>query len=484
MSPLRGNPWAILLTLCLGFFMTLLDLTIVNIAIPDMTRKLGAPLDAIMWVINGYTLALAVLIITAGRLGDLYGQRRLFLIGIAVFTAASALCGMATGVYTLIAARVLQGVGAATLMPQSMALIVRIFPAERRGAALGVWGSVAGLATIAGPTLGGVLVTAFDWRFIFFVNIPLGALALILTLVLIPRDPSSEGRARLDATGVVLATAALTCLSFGLIEGERFDWGRIYGPVSIPVLLAAAAALFGVLAWQQRARQGRDPLVPFVLFADRNFGLMSLAAALVSVAMLGLFLVFSIHLQSVAGMSALEAGLTMAPMSVVSMVAAPVVGRLVDRHGGKYFLSAGSAIFAGGVGWLVWTLGIEGTWLTYLPPLLVMGLGVGSIFGPMNTLAMYRVQPSMAGAGSGVLNTVRQLGSVVGSAVVAAVMQAVLAQRLAERASRRAQELPPEAREPFVSGLVAGAQRGVEVGGAAGPEPPPGVSEEVAAQMG
>nr|WP_255430275.1 DHA2 family efflux MFS transporter permease subunit [Streptomonospora sp. PA3] len=472
--------------MCTGFFMTLLDLTIVNIAIPDMTRQLGAPLDLIMWVINGYTLALAVLIITAGRLGDLFGQRRLFLIGVAVFTAASALCGLAVGVYTLIAARVLQGVGAAILMPQSMALVVRVFPADRRGAALGVWGSVAGLATIAGPTLGGLLVSAFDWRFIFFVNVPLGAVALALAWALIPRDPSASGRARLDLTGVLLATAALTCLSFGLIEGERFDWGRIYGPLSIPLLLAASAVLFAVLAVQQRARQPRDPLIPFVLFADRNFGLMSLAAALVSVAMLGFFLMFSIHLQSVAGMSALEAGLTMAPMSVVSMVTAPVVGRLIDRLGGKHFLAGGSALFAGGVGWLVWLLGVQGDWLTYLPPLLVMGLGVGSVFGPMNTLAMYRVRPSMAGAGSGVLNTVRQLGSVLGTAVVAAVMQAVLAARLADRAERRAGELPPEVREPFVSGLVAGARRGVEVGGAAAvrPQPPPGVSDEVAAHMG
>src|SRR5690606_29363570 len=319
---LRGNPWAILAALCLGFFMTLLDLTIVNIAIPDMIRRLGAAVDEVLWVVNAYTLVLAVLIITAGRLGDLFGPRRLFLVGVAVFTGASVACGLSADAAWLIAARVLQGVGAAIMMPQTMTLIIRVFPAERRGTAMGVWGAVAGLATIAGPTLGGLLVTWFDWRFIFFVNIPFGALALVLGALLIPADPPSKARPRFDGTGVLLATLALGLLAFGLVEGERFHWGQVVGPVSIPLMLALSAVLFAALLIQQRARQGRDPLVPFALFADRNYSLMSLNAALVSVAMLGYSLLFTIYLQSVLQMSALAAGLTMAPMSVLSMVAA------------------------------------------------------------------------------------------------------------------------------------------------------------------
>nr|WP_274614008.1 DHA2 family efflux MFS transporter permease subunit [Streptomonospora nanhaiensis] len=471
--------------MCLGFFMTLLDLTIVNIAIPDMTHRLGAALDHIMWVINGYTLVLAVLIITAGRLGDLFGPRRLFLVGVALFTVASGLCGLAPDVYTLIAARVLQGVGAAVLMPQTMALIVRVFPPERRGAAMGAWGAVAGLATITGPTLGGLLVTALDWRYIFLVNLPVGAVALVLGWRLIPADTPTGRRPALDLPGVLLATAALTLVSFALIEGERFDWGTVYGPIGIPLLLGLGAALFAALAVQQVRRQGRDPLVPFALFADRNFGLMSLAASLVSVAMLAFFLLVSIHLQSVLGMSALEAGLTLVPQAAVSMVAAPVVGRLVDRVGGKYLLVGGCALFAASSAWVVAALGTEGDWHTFLAPLLLMGLGVGAVFGPMNTLAMDRVRPDMAGAGSGVLNTARQLGSVVGGVVAGALLQSVLADRIGARARDAAGGLPEPVREPFVRGLTRSADQGVEIGGAAAaaPAPPEGVPAEVADQM-
>src|SRR6266702_4038428 len=179
MTKLRGNPWAVLVVVSLGFFMTLLDLTIVNIAIPNMITKLHASLDGILWVINAYALVLAVLLITAGRLGDLRGQKNMFMIGVVLFTAASAACGLSPTVSWLIAFRAVQGVGAALMMPQTLAILTMVFPAERRGAAFGIWGAVAGLATIAGPTLGGLLVTAFDWRYIFFINLPIGAIVMI-----------------------------------------------------------------------------------------------------------------------------------------------------------------------------------------------------------------------------------------------------------------------------------------------------------------
>lgn len=483
MRSIRGNPWAILAALCLGFFMTLLDLTIVNIAIPDMIRRLGAAADEVLWVVNVYTLALAVLIITSGRLGDLFGQRRLFLVGVAAFTGASVLCGLAPGAGWLIAARALQGVGAAVMMPQIMALLVRVFPPERRGTAMGVWGAVAGLATVAGPTLGGLLVTAFDWRSIFFVNIPFGALALVLGAVLIPPDPRPEHRPRFDPAGVALATAALGLLAFALVEGERFRWGTVYGPVSIPLLFALSALLFAALLVQQRARQGRDPLIPFGLFADRNFSLMSLSAALVSVALIGHSLLFTIYLQSALGMTALAAGLTMAPMSVLSMVAAPVVGRWVDRLGGKYLLMAGFAVFAGGLAWLLLIARPDSPWWAFVLPLALMGLGVASVFGPMNSLAVYRVDPRMAGAASGVLNTVRQLGSVLGGAVVGALMQASLAENTVREAREAAQDLPPEARGPFAEAVEPEHGAGVELGGPAPSQPPEGLPDAVAGRL-
>jgi len=226
MAKARTNPWLVLLVLTTGFFMIMLDTTIVNVAIPAMSAGLNTTLDQILWVINAYVLVYAVLLITAGRLGDLYGQRTLFAIGLFIFTVASALCGLSQTASELIAARVLQGVGGALLTPQTLAILTSIFPPERRGAAFGVWGGVAGLATLAGPTLGGAIITYIDWRWIFYVNVPIGIAALVATFLIIPdlRPGRSHGW---DVVGIVLATASLFAITFGLIEGERYSWGQI-----------------------------------------------------------------------------------------------------------------------------------------------------------------------------------------------------------------------------------------------------------------
>src|SRR5437879_156054 len=216
----HGNECAILLTLSLGFFMTLLDLTIVNIAIPSMIDKLHASLDEVLWVVNAYIIVLAVLLITAGRLGDLRGTRNIFIVGVVLFTAASAACGLSANPAQLIAFRAIQGLGAALLIPQTLTIITTIFPPERRGAALGIWGAVAGVATIAGPTLGGLLVTAFDWRWIFFVNLPFGVAVLSVTFFIIPAFQPGR-RHRFDILGVGLASLALLAICYGLVEGQR-----------------------------------------------------------------------------------------------------------------------------------------------------------------------------------------------------------------------------------------------------------------------
>src|SRR5262245_54126802 len=254
--------------------MTLLDLTIVNIAIPDMINRLHASLDDVLWVLNAYALVLAVLVITAGRLGDLLGPRTMFVAGIAVFTAASAACGFAPNPAWLIAFRAVQGIGAAMLIPQTLALVTMTFPPERRGAAFGVWGAVAGLATIAGPTLGGLLVTAFDWRWLFFVNLPIGAAVLAVAFFIIPAGQPGRPH-RFDILGVGLASLALLAICYGLVEGQRYDWGTVTSFISIPLILAVGVVLLGVFLWVQKTRQDREPLVPFVLFRSRNFSLMN-----------------------------------------------------------------------------------------------------------------------------------------------------------------------------------------------------------------
>ncbi|TDD77801.1 DHA2 family efflux MFS transporter permease subunit [Actinomadura rubrisoli] len=477
MSRWRGNPWAILLTLSLGFFMTLLDLTIVNIAIPSMIDKLDASLDEVLWVTNAYILVLAVLLITAGRLGDLWGKKNLFIAGVTLFTVASLVCGIAQDPVQLIAARAVQGLGAALLMPQTMSIIINVFPAERRGAALGVWGAVAGVSTIAGPTVGGLLVTSLDWRWIFFVNLPIGILVLAMAIPILPAHTPAV-RHRFDVAGVLLASAALFCLTFALTEGQKFDWdGRIWG------LIAAGLALFVVFVLYQRTQQDKEPLVPFSLFRDRNFTILNIVGAAVSIGMIGLFLPMTIYMQSVLGFSALKAGLVMAPSSVVSMFLAPVAGKLSDRIGGKFILMTGLTLYAIGMMWLVAVADVGTDWTAFIAPLVVAGLGVGGVFAPMATEATRNVPRHLAGAASGVNNTIRQVGSVLGSAAVGAVLQNQLASSLKEEATTRSASLPPDVRGGFVDGFAGAAKGGLEVGaGQTGAEQhlPPGVPPNVA----
>ncbi len=303
MTKFRANPWAVLLVVSLGFFMTLLDLTIVNIAVPNLITKLHASLDDVLWVINAYALVLAVLVITAGRLGDLIGPRIMFMGGVAVFTAASAACGLAPSPGWLIGFRAVQGLGAAMLMPQTLTIIINTFPPDRRGAAFGVWGAVAGVATIAGPTLGGLLVTAFDWRWIFFVNLPIGVIVLVVTPFIIP-DVRPGRRHRIDIPGVLLASTALLAICYGLVEGQKYDWGTITGFVSIPLVLGLGVVLLLAFLLVQRLTQDKEPLVPFALFRDRNYSVVNWVSGVLSVGMMGIFLPFTIYLQSVLGFSA------------------------------------------------------------------------------------------------------------------------------------------------------------------------------------
>jgi EmrB/QacA subfamily drug resistance transporter len=458
-----GNPWAVLVVVSLGFFMTLLDLTIVNIAIPDMITRLHASLDDILWVINSYALVLAVLVITAGRLGDLIGPRPMFTAGIAVFTAASAACGLAPSPGWLIGFRAVQGLGAAMLMPQTLTIITNTFPPERRGAAFGIWGAVAGVATIAGPTLGGLLVTAFDWRWIFFVNLPFGVIVLALTPVIIPNVKPGR-RHRFDIPGVLLASAALLAICYGLVEGQKYSWGTITGFITIPLVLGAGVVLLVVFLLQQRLTQNREPLVPFALFRDRNYSVTNWVSGVLAIGMMGIFLPLTIYLQSVLGFSALKAGLAMAPASLVSMFVAPAAGRLTDKIGGKYILMSGLILFGTGMGWIALIAHPDSNWPAFLAPLIVAGFGLGCIFAPLITTAMRNIDPRMAGAASGVLNTVRQVGLVIGTAAVGALLQNRLVSALTSQANARAGALPPQVRSQFVSQIHSSANNGIQVG--------------------
>ncbi len=452
-----------LLVVSLGFFMTLLDLTIVNIAIPNMITKLNASLDDVLWVINAYALVLAVLVITTGRLGDLIGPRILFMSGVAVFTLASAACGLSPSPGWLIGFRAVQGLGAAMLMPQTLTIITNTFPPERRGAAFGVWGAVAGVATIAGPTLGGLLVSAFDWRWIFFVNLPIGVIVLLITPVLIP-DLRLGRRHRFDIPGVLLASAALLAICYGLVEGQKYDWGTITSFISIPLVLGVGVVLLAAFLVYQKLTQGQEPLVPFAVFRDRNYAVVNWVSGVLAIGMMGIFLPFTIYLQSVLGFSALKAGLVMAPASLISLPIAPVAGRLTDRIGGKYILMSGLLLFGFGMGWLALIAHPDSSWQDFLVPLMVAGIGMGCTFAPLVTTAMRNIQPQMAGAASGVLNTVRQVGLVIGTAAVGALLQNRLVSEMTSQATARSAALPAQVRGRFITEIQNTARNGIQVG--------------------
>jgi EmrB/QacA subfamily drug resistance transporter len=455
------NEWLVLVFLSLGFFMILLDTTIVNIAIPAMISGLHSSLDQILWVLNAYLLAYAVLLITAGRLGDFFGQRRLFALGLVIFTVASALCGLSQDGNQLIAARVLQGVGGAILTPQTLSIITVIFPAERRGAAFGIWGAVAGLATVTGPTLGGFLVTYINWRWIFFVNVPVGIVTLAGALLVVP-DLRPGVRHRLDVVGVLLASASLFAIVFGLVEGQRYNWGAIWGPITIPEIIVAGVILFVLFIVFERFQA--EPLMPLSLFSNRNFSISNWVSGVVAFGLLGFFIPVTIFLQSVLGFSALKAGLTFVPMSLVSFFVAPVAGRLSDKYGGKYILFAGLTIFAVGFGWVVWIISLSTTQADFWGPAAFAGIGLGMTFAPLTTVAMRQIRPQMAGAASGVLNTVRQVGGAIGSAVIGAVLQNRLATQLHDQAVAYSSQVPEAFRGRFVDGFSHVASTGFQVG--------------------
>jgi EmrB/QacA subfamily drug resistance transporter len=438
--------WAVLVTLSLGFLMTLVDLTIVNVAIPQMTVHLHASLAGIDWVINAYIIVLASGLLTSGRLGDLIGRPRMFLAGVVVFTAASVACGLSGNVAELITARAVQGLGAAMLLPQTMAIIIATFPPHRRGTALGIWGAVAGVATIAGPVIGGVLVTSVGWRWIFFVNVPVGVAVMACGLAFLPagtRLPTGTrgDRQPLDLVGVALATAGLVGVTYGLVDRH-------------PLSIAVGVVLLALFVIGQARRQDRSPLVPFALFADRNYALMGGANVIVSVGMLGAMLPLTLYFQEGLGFSALKAGLVMVPSSVASMVVAPLAGRAANRYG-KYLLIAGFVGFAAGMSWITLSAAAGSRWQDFVPGFLLAGVGTGCVMSPMQTIASRSVTPRLAGAAAGVLNTLRQFGSVLGSASAAALLQNRLAAASGHSAGARfAEALRPTMLVPIVIMLL------------------------------
>ncbi|HVV13161.1 MFS transporter [Amycolatopsis sp.] len=444
----QANPWAALSALCLGFFMILLDTTIVSIAIPGMVRGLDTSLNSVVWVLSVYLLTYAVPMLFTSRLGDRFGPKRVFLAGLFVFTAASLWCGLSGTAEMLIAARAVQGLGAALMTPQTLAFITHLFPPAKRGPAMGLWGGVAGLATIAGPLLGGVLVDSLGWEWIFFVNVPVGVLAIALTLLLVP-DWQPKQSHSFDIPGILLSAAGMFLLVFGIQNGQQYDWGRAWGPITVFEIIGAGVVLLVLfLVWQRF--NTREPLLPLRVFNNRNFSAGSVTATAIGFAMTGMFVPLVVYIQDVLGMSPSKAGLLTAPMSLLSGIIAPFIGRLSDRVNAKYLVMFGFTALAAGL--IIITVQAESTtdpW-ALVPALLVCGLGTGCVFAPMSNVTMSSVDRSLAGAASGIFNTARQVGGVLGSAAIGVLLQARITANMATQHGNAPVALTDAARETLI----------------------------------
>jgi len=477
------NPWLVLLVVCVGSFLILLNSTIVNVAIPTILSSLNAGLDQILWVVNAYLLTFAVLILVGARLGDLFGQRNVFATGLAIFSVAAALSGLAQDANELIATQVLMGVGAALLAPQPLVIVSAVFPAQRRGAAIGILSAITGLAALAGPTLGGLIVTNLDWRWVFFVLVPVGVLGLALAFLLLP-DLRPDKRQALDLVGVGLASAGLFGVVFGLIEGQRYDWGAVGGSsVTIPEIIGGGVlVLAAFLVWE---RFQAAPLMPLSIFRNRNFSIMTWLNGVLFFALFGLLFTTTIDLQSVLGMSAVQAGLTTIPLTVMLIAVAPLAGRLTDLIGSRYILMLGFLLLGAGIAAVALAESVSADSTTFVLPLALTGLGMGMVIAPVMTEAMREMTPGLAGTASGILNTTRQLGSAVGVAIIGAVLQNQLSAAMHDRAVADSAQLPSSARAGFVKGVDNAARAGLQIGRgqSGGFHLPAGLPTQVARQM-
>ncbi|WP_424449363.1 DHA2 family efflux MFS transporter permease subunit [Microbacterium arborescens] len=415
------NPWPALWAMVIGFFMILVDTTIVSVANPAIKAALDpatSNLDNVVWVTSSYLLAYAVPLLVTGRLGDRFGPKNIYLIGLAIFTIASLACGLSGSLEVLIVARAVQGLGAALMTPQTMAVITRTFPAERRGAAMGLWGATAGVATLVGPLAGGLLVDGFGWEWIFFVNIPVGVVAFVLAWRLVPQLETHPHR--FDIVGVVLSAIGLFLIVFGLQEGEHYDWAA-----GVWIMIAAGLVVMAVFVWTQ-ARTKTEPLVPLGLFRDRNFAISNLAIAAVGFTVTSMALPMAFFTQLARGLTPTESALLLVPMAVLSGALAPLAGRILDRVDPRLLLVPGLTLMVVGLVGYALLMNTEAPVLLLLIPAAVIGVANAGMWGPLATTATRNLPPRQAGAGSGIYNTTRTVGSVIGSAAIAAYMQSRL----------------------------------------------------------
>jgi EmrB/QacA subfamily drug resistance transporter len=442
------SPWPALFALCLGFFMILVDTTIVTVATPAIISDLHADVNSVVWVTSAYLLAYAVPVLIMGRLGDRFGPKNIYLGGLTVFTLASLWCGLTTTIEMLIAARVLQGFGAAMLTPQTMSVITRIFPSDKRGQAMALWGATAGVATLVGPILGGVLVDALGWEWIFFINIPVGVLGFVLAVRWVPKLETRMHK--FDWLGVALSGVGMFLLVFGIQQGHKYHWNDW---VMASIIGGVLVFLVFVL-WQRR--NTAEPLVPLSLFGDRNFSISNFAISTMSFTATAMGFPTMLYAQLVRGYSPLQSALLFVPMAVMSIVLAPIVGRFTDRVHPRLLTGAGFAVTAVSILLLSRTLTASGPVWPILAAFGLLGIGMAGIWAPLAATATRNLPMQLAGAGSGVYNATRQVGAVLGSAAIAVLLDSrIAAHGLSGGAEPDGalQQLPAAVREQFSAAM-------------------------------
>jgi len=413
----ENRKWWTLGAVAFGLFMIMLDNTVVFVALSSIQSDLHISQSELEWVVSGYALTFAVLMLTGGKLADMYGRRRIFIVGLAIFTASSLACGLATGAGFLIGARVVQGVGAALMNPATLSIIVATFPPRQRGTAIGIWVGVSAMALAIGPLIGGILTEQINWSWIFFINVPVGIVGIIVSRLFITESRDESEEQRLDLPGLLSSAIGLFGLTYALIEGNNYGWGsaRILGSLAVA---AVALVTFVVLEHRQRV-----PMLDLSLFKNSTFAGANVTMLLVALAMFGVFFFNSLYLGQVLGYSPIQTGAAFLPLTVLIVFVAPLAGRFSDKIGSRWLMGAGLVLLSGSL-LSFSTLGVDSSFWDIVPGLVLGGFGMSLAMTPTTAAAMGSVPVDKAGVGSAVLNSMRQVGGSLGIALMGAIVAA------------------------------------------------------------
>jgi EmrB/QacA subfamily drug resistance transporter len=411
----ENKKWWTLGAVSVGLFMIMLDNTIVNVALPTIQRSLGLQISELEWVVAGYALTFGAFMLTGGKLADLFGRRAIFIAGLVVFTASSLACGLAGSATILIAARVVQGLGAAMMNPATLSIITVTFPPRQRGTAIGIWAGVSALALAIGPLVGGLITEHINWNWIFFINVPVGVVGVVAALLLIDESRDTSHEQRPDIPGLASSTIGLFALSYALIEANTYGWtsGRILG-----AFVVAAVSLVGFVLLEQHQRL---PMLDLGLFKNRGFAGANTVMLFVGLAMFGVFFYVSLYVQQVLHYTPTQAGAAFLPWTVLIILIAPQAGRLSDRVGARPLVTGGMVLLTGSLV-LFARMGAHESFWGLLPAMLLGGVAMGTAMAPTTAAAMHSVPPDKAGVGSAVLNSMRQVGGSLGIAIMGAIV--------------------------------------------------------------